>query len=295
MEKTVEIETDTSDADIFADAMANAVPDAPEGDKQPTRDESGRFASPVADVKAEPDKQPDQQEQTGKQAETAEGDGMVPPWRLREIREARDAARRDAEKLSAELDDARRQIAEIRQQAARSETKVEIPDPVVDPTGYQAHFSNALDSRMREMEANFSFRLAHATHKETFEKAYTDMVRRANAGDPSIVRQVMASPDPGENLIRWYKREQTIATVGDDPEAFKAKLLEDALKDEAYLAKAIERAKAMNGGGGNGSSTVRNITKLPPSLNRATGSAVDAAGDDENMSDKALLSTLLRR
>ena len=298
----IENETSISDADIFAGVMADEKHDSVQEERHTPRDERGRFAA------REPDDEPEQhteavnvtphepENQVADKVEHTDRDGMVPSWRLREIREAREAARREADQRAVELEEARRQIAAMQHQMSQINQKpVEVPDPIVDPTGYQTHFSNALDSRMREMEANFSFRLAHTVHKDGFEKAYADMVRRANAGDSSVVRQVMASPDPGESLMRWYKREQTIATVGDDPDAYRAKVLEEALNDEAYLAKAVERIKARGNQSQGIGSSPRNVTKLPPSLSRATGTAVDAIGSDDDMSDKALLSSMLRR
>src|SRR6187551_229913 len=57
----------------------------PQQDGRP-RDEHGRFA------RTEPEPQPEPQQPTAQQADPAGDDGRIPPWRLREMREERDAA-----------------------------------------------------------------------------------------------------------------------------------------------------------------------------------------------------------
>lgn len=287
-----EIATNLSDTDLLKDALSDDVNVADEvaDDGQP-RDEQGRFASRSKDAEPgaeEPPQQPEQhQEKTG--------DGMVPSWRLREIREAREAAQREAERerqersrVEAELNAARFQMQQWQQRQAQPPQ--EIPDPLADPTGYDRHVSFVLDNKLKEMEANFSFRLAHVQHGDTFEKAYSDLLSRVQRGDIGLRNQILSSGDPGASLVSWYKREQTIARVGDDPEAYRSKVLEDALNDEAFLAKVVEKIKGKPAQGSNS----RNITKLPPSLNRATGSPVTTA-DDEGMDDKSLLKSMLQR
>lgn len=291
-----EIETNLSDADLLSDALSNDAPVADEvNDEGQPRDEHGRFAAKVKDDEPEhlaesPPLQPDKSEPSEKG-----NDAMVPSWRLREIREAREAAQREAERerqersrVEAELNAARFQMQQWQQRQAQPPQ--EIPDPLADPTGYDRHVSSMLDNKFKEMEANFSFRLAHVQHGDTFEKAYSDLLSRVQRGDIGLRDQILSSGDPGASLVSWYKREQTIARVGDDPEAYRSKVLEDALNDEAFLAKVVEKIKGKPAQGSNS----RNITKLPPSLNRATGSPVSPA-DDEDMDDKSLLKSMLQR
>lgn len=289
-----EIETNLSDADLLSDALSNEAPVADEAnDEGQPRDEHGRFAPRSKDAEAEatPEEAPQQTEQHQEKT----GDGMVPSWRLREIREAREAAQREAERerqersrVEAELNAARFQMQQWQQR--QSQPPQEIPDPLADPTGYDRHVSSVLDNKLKEMEANFSFRLAHVQHGDTFEKAYSDLLSRVQRGDIGLRNQILSSGDPGASLVSWYKREQTIARVGDDPEAYRSKVLEDALNDEAFLAKVVEKIKGKPAQGSNS----RNITKLPPSLNRATGSPVSPS-DDEDMDDKSLLKSMLQR
>lgn len=294
--KEMETTTELSDAELFADVMNNeaeeTVANDPADDARP-RDEHGRFAS------KQPETKPDAttEDQPPPQAEPHQektGDGMVPSWRLREIREAREAAQREADRerqertrLEAELNAARFQMQQWQQR--QSQEGREAPDPLADPVGYDRHIMSMLETRQKELEANFSFRLAHDRHGEVFEKAYSDLLSRTQRGDLALRNHILASGDPGATLVAWYKREQTIAKVGDDPDAYRNKVLDDALNDEAFLARAAEKIR----GNPSQSQGGRTMTKLPPSLNRTTGSPVSAGNDD--MDDNTFFHSIMQR
>lgn len=246
--------------------------------------EGGKF---VPKDKPEPEKPIPAQAAPEKPGEQkTDQDGQIPSWRHREEAEARRAAERRADEAERTAADFRRRLDELQ----RAQQKpAEIPDPLENPDGYRQHFEQTFDQKLRNLEANFSFRSAHREHKETFEKAYTDMVNRAERGDPSIVRSVMGSSDPGEALVRWYRREQTLSEVGEDPAAYKARVLEEAMKDPAFQSRVIEAVKNANG-----ATRPAQVTQLPPSLARAAGSAVNDASDYDD-SDAGLLKSALRR
>ena len=86
---------DIDDKELFSSAMADdptpdvaeqpaeaPVPETPRQDDR-SRDEHGRFAP----KQAEPEPVP----QAAEQPQEADGDVRIPPWRLREMREERDA------------------------------------------------------------------------------------------------------------------------------------------------------------------------------------------------------------
>lgn len=106
------------------------------------------------------------------------------------------------------------------------------------------------------------------------------MQQRLQSGDVALQQAFISSPDPGEMMINWYKREKTIQTVGPDPEAFLAKALDAALENPEFLARAVEKARGT-------ASTKPTTVKLPPSLSKATASSNsgESAGED---SDAAL-------
>jgi hypothetical protein len=65
------------------------------------------------------------------------------------------------------------------------------------PKGY-------VENKLKTLEQNCSFRIAHDRYGDDFERAYSDMLRLAQGGDPSVVRWVMSTPDPGRAMMLWY-------------------------------------------------------------------------------------------
>jgi hypothetical protein len=125
------------------------------------------------------------------------------------------------------------------------------------------------EQRLRNQEANTSFRLAHRDYGELFEHAYANMIGRAERGDPSVVRQVMASPDPGEAMVRWFKRELTLSKVGDDPDAWFNAQLDERLKDQQFAGSLLTKMRGQAPAASSGAPHVQ----LPPSLNSVAASA----------------------
>ena len=98
----------------------------------------------------------------------------------------------------------------------------------------------------------------------------------------------MSSIDPYGDIMKWHKKQTIFSTIGDDPEAFVERQIEERLKDPTYQAKVLERIR------GTAQSRPSTVTPLPPSINRAT-SAAALSGDDEDESEAGLLQSALRR
>lgn len=230
--------------------------------------------------------------------------GHVPPGRLREANERARAAeverdtlkaafdKREAES-KAQIDLVMREIAALKT-APRTEApkpvepKAEvIPDIFEDPKGFAEHLQkgfqtelNKRDNQLAQQRVETSMAIAHAFHKDTFEKAWS-AVNALNVNDPdarATVQRIYASPNPGEALVGWHKRETTRAEVGDDVVAYRERVAketrESLLKDPEFRKQLIAdmRGEAANGDNGN----PRTITRLPRSLAAAQGSNVGA-------------------
>ena len=262
--------------DVYEAATApEPVAETPEAKEERIRDERGRFA-------AKEEAPPAVEEQPAIEAPKEERADHIPSWRLREETEARRLANERAEANQRRADAALRELEALRQQMNPPKP---IPDQFQDPEAYNAHWQQqnqqlqqSVEQRLRNQEANFSLRLAHMQHGDVFEKAYQELLETAERGDRTAAQAVANSPDPGSTLVNWYKREQALKTVGNDPEAYFQTRLEAALKDPQVLAKAIENAKGM-------ASTQPTQIKLPPSLNKVAGSRADT---DNDTSDGAM-------
>jgi hypothetical protein len=271
----MDTEQENNDQVTDEDMYDAAIEPAPVEEKEDrARDERGRFAAKEEQEEEAPEVEEDEPEQP--QAEKV--DHRIPLTELLNEREKRQAEQRRAES-------ALRELEQLRQQLQPPKPKEAAPDQFQDPEGYNAFWerrlaeqSQTVEQRFRAQEANFSLRLAHMQHGETFEKAYQALLETAENGDRSAAQAVASSPDPGATLVNWYKREQTLREVGSDPNAYVQKKLEEALNDPQFLAKALEKAKGV-------ASAQPTQVKLPPSLNKAASAK---SGGDNDTSDAGM-------
>ena len=287
-----------SDAELFRSAMtpepapAETKPEAPAPDKtaqpqpeagEPMRDERGRFASPQPTEPVKPAAPPAE-------------DQIPPSHRWKEMREELEAERKARREMEFALYDQQQRQRAMQEQLAKAQPQKpeQIPDIISDPQAYHAYVENKFNSNLRTMEQNFSFRLAHQQHGDTFEQAYGEMISRAERGDPSVARAVMQSPDPGQAMMNWYRQATNLARLGNqDPETWASKVwLSEKLKDPKFQGQLLEQirgsvnAQPQAQGGG--------PVDLPPSLNRLAAAApVTAANGD--MSDSSLFDFAFRQ
>jgi hypothetical protein len=264
------IETDPVEAEESDEAT---VEDAPVVEEGRQRDEFGRFVAKEQPTEAAPI----EPEQT---KPVEEKDHRIPLMELLNEREKRQAEQRRAEALAQE-------IAILRQQV-QPQQQPQIPDQFADPDQYNAFWMHQIQNvqaqfqqQLRAVQAENSLARAHERYGDVFEKGYQEVLDRAAQGDREAAQKIASSPNPGEAIVQWYKREQTLQQVGTDPQAYAQKILEDALSNPEFLAKALEKAKGV------AQQQPNQQIKLPPSLNKAT-SAGTRQSDTDPMSDAAL-------
>lgn len=249
----------------------------------------------VEKEEAEPETPEAKADETEKPDTTAEQDksGLIPSWRLREETEAKNAAIRERDADRAERAKLAERLAKLEKPTEQKAD--EPPDPLIDPQAYAKWQDQRLDTRLRQERGELSMRYTRKANPEVFDKAYAAINEAMSKGDRLSQLRIYNSPDPGEELIAWYKEAETRREVGNDPATYKARVLEEALKDPTYLAKAIAAAKVSAGAPAQTNGDARPVVKLPPSL---TGAArADAASmnsDDNDVSDEGLMSYALR-
>jgi hypothetical protein len=282
-----------SDADVFQEAVAvepKVETEAPEKEQaeevqaERDRDEKGRFVAkdkdeevgdepaPVAEAALE-----EAPVETPK--EEKKQDHRIPLTELLNEREKRQNAERQREAYEQEL-------SQLRQQMQALQQPKEPIDIFANPEAYTQSIEQQMGEKLRAMEANFSLRLAHNKHGEVFTEAFQEVMQRP-LSDP-MRQQVINSSDPGETLVSLYQRERTYKEVGTDPAAYKAKILEDALKDPSFLAQAMQTARQTAGA----QPKPNNKIDLPPSLNKVASAN---SGDDNDDSDGSVFSYAIGR
>jgi hypothetical protein len=207
---------------------------------------------------------------------------QVPSWRVREINEEKRALAEKVAALEAERLQWQRQQQAPRTEPA-AEVKVEEPDPLLDPKGYKDFVLNQTREIILNERREASLQNAHKVYKEEFTEAYAAAQK---AVDPALRALMQQSRDPGETLIQWHREQKTKAEVGNDLAAFRQREQERLLSDPAFLAKAIEKARAAAQPAAQPGT--RPAVSLPPSLTRATNASGEASADDNDTSDEGL-------
>lgn len=281
-----DVENELNDAELFNDAMTETPVETPEPEiaavEQPAleqpRDEQGKFAAkdePAPEIEAE-------------KPTVDDNAPLVPSWRVREINEEKRTLAEKVAKFETEQSQWQREQQELRtrlaalEKPAQPKAEAQKPDPLLDPEGYEAYLEKRFEDRLLSERRESSLQQAHRTYKGEFEEAYAAAQKQV---DPVLQTMMQNSRDPGETLVQWHREQKTKAEVGNDPNAWLEKKLEERLNDPAFLAKAMERARGVASPQTNGKPNVQ----LPPSLNnasRANASLVSA--DDNDDSDEAL-------
>lgn len=258
-------------------------PEAAQAAEQPPRDDKGRFVAK---------EQPEQPAAEVKPAPPEEKPEGIPSWRLKEEADARREAMQRAEQAERSAWEFQRQIAELQKQVQQiNQPKQEPVDWFQDPTAALKQQLSPIEQQFQALQSNLVLRASKAEAiaaygRETvvqMEEAVGQAMRSGHPDMAMLSHQMRQSDDPVGVAMKWYQQDKLLKDTGGDLEKFKAKVLEDALKDPSWQAKAIELAR----GQAAGQSTARPNIQLPPSLNRAPGSG-GSTPDDNDMSDAAL-------
>lgn len=249
--------------------------------------------------------------------EVPEPTGRIPPGKLREANERARAAEAALEAFKAEqakagdnktlterLDAVTRELADLRRAPPVAPRPVEPPKPEVipdifeDPKGFAEYMQKGFQAELSKRDAQLanqrvenSMAIAHAFHKDTFEKAFAaiNTLNVNNPEDRAVVQRIYSSPNPGEALVGWHKRNETLSRVGNDPDKFEENIRnqtrEALMKDPEFIKQIVAAARGEAARGDNGSP--RTITRYPKSLNGASGSNLGAERGDPHRYDNS--------
>lgn len=270
-----------TDEELFSDANSDDAP-AEEVIAEPTPEPEVQPEQPLAEAP----EAPEAPVATDPPARTPVDDNapQVPSWRVREINEEKRQIAAENERMKAELAQLRQaQPPQPRQQPQPAAAPAR-PDPLLDPEGY----ANAIRQELREERLNEqredSLLRAREANQSEFDEAYAAAQK---AVDPALKARMQSSRDPGKTLIEWHREQKTRAEVGTDLNAFRQREQERLLSDPAFLAKAIEKARAAAQPATQPGKTP-SATSLPPSLTRATNASTITSADDDDVSDSGL-------
>ena len=274
------------------------------------RDERGRFrakSSEIPSAEADQTTQDSNPEEAGSSDPTSpqqktsdeedDARGHIPSWRLREEKEARRAeqkAREEAEHAArtyqAQATQFQQAVVALQQQIHQLQNPQKKPEPVdifQDPDAFVGSWEQKLVAQeqsfhrqLRQMRLENNLSIAAMVHKEDFQPAYEAFTATVEAGDRALAQRVFASSDPGGAMVAWHREQRTLKEIGTDPNAYLERKLEEKLKDPAFLAKALEAAKAQaigqpaaSAAPGQPATRPNTVVKRPPSLSGVPGGA----------------------
>lgn len=266
-----------SDEELFKSALSNDTPEVAEQVTEErvdtrARDEQGRFVE-----KTEPEPKPEPEAQA-KPAEPKE-EAIVPSWRLKEIREERDA-------LRAQLAQFQRQAPPKPPEPVAKPDIFEKPDEFVRSNVQEA--LSPLEQRLSTAIETMSRNFAISQHgEERIGEAYSALDQAAKRGDPqalAVVAAVKQSNDPYGDIARWYAGNEASL----NPDAFFERKLTERLQDEKFKGELMQKLQPAPE-----EAPTKPVFRIPPSLNRAASAAaaMDEGGD---LSNESLFSNALR-
>ena len=233
-------------------------------------------------------------------AEEPQAPHNVPLNALLEERERRQAVQRQFEEMQQQMQ--QREAWEAEQQRLAYEAQ-NAPDVFENPEYYQQTIPQ-LQQTVQQLQAqlqqsqrvayfqqakangDMGIKFARMQDPETFDSAWAMLEKKTmQEGDGSwrqhLLQTAAAGGDPGQELINLYKKASVQERVGEDPDAFFEKTLEEKLSDETFMNKLVER---LQGQGNAAPVSGRSEVRLPPSINKAGGagtSPVRGATDAE--------------
>ena len=250
-------------------------------EKTPEQLQAEMFAAAQMNPEPEPEPQPAPAPEPAPPPAPAptEPEATIPSWRLREESEARRIAENNARQLADRL-------AAIEASLRREEKPpdfFENPDQAAQALLLRTLEPFAAETRkqlmyMGRMMAN----QVHGVDKvQEAEKAFIE-AKNNESLDVAEYEKVVTSANRYDEVVKWHRNRQALATVGDDPSAWFDKELANRMADPAFVAKMLEGVR-----GGTAAQKPTDV-RLPPSLSRSTATSNNGVGALGDMSDKSL-------
>jgi hypothetical protein len=237
-----------AEAPVNDDALFNAITSRePPAAENPTTETQPASQAPAAAAPAVT--QPAAQQPVA--ASPAQSEPAIPPARLREEAEARRAAERERDEMRGHMASLQRQLEQLRQPAQPQQP----PDIFENPTEAIRHqVGSQVGPQFDEMKGTIltlTRELANVRHTpevvDTAEAAFMKAIQDRTL-DAADYHKVVSSPNRYAAAVEWHKRQQVLAEVGNDPAAYRQRTLDEALKDPAFLARALEASRAAASG-----------------------------------------------
>lgn len=253
-------------------------------------DDTALFSSVV-----ESDQQPATPEPVVQQQPDPQPEPAIPPSRLREEADAR----RKAEGEAAELRGRLAAYEQRQQPKAEPQQQKPIPEPW-DP-GYTEYVQNLAREQAEQRYAPQMLALAKDSAIARFSEEKVTAAEQAfmqayqsRTLDQADYDRVANAPNRYAAAVAWHQNQIVRQEVGNDPTAYKTRVLDEALKDPEFQKRVIEAARTQAQAAGNViAQPARPQAQSLPSLNKIGAVALPDSGNDA--SDAELFASTTRR
>lgn len=213
----------------------------------------------------------------------------IPPSVLRESNERARSAER-------ERDEMRGRLAAYEQSQRQPQQPQVAPEIWDDPNGAIRHVVGPQFEQFNQMFLAQARELAEVRHTpekvSQAEQAFMAAMNNRSL-DQADYQRVVNSPNRYAAAVQWHQRQAVLSEVGNDPEAYKARVLEEAAKDPAFQKRVMDAARGLAQQTGN---VVNRSIPNTPSLGRIGSSALPTGQAQSDVSDDELFqSTTSRR
>lgn len=281
-----------SEADIYASANEPVEQDLPK--QQPERAQAQEQPTPnLGQIPSEGEGGQPAQEVPQTEAPAPKPPVMVPVAEVQAQRERRHKAEADLAAREREMAEMRGQMSALQQMFQRQGQPQATPeppktfDPFADPEGFTDHraeqvFKQQLDPFVQQQQRmaqvlDFNNRMiAEQVHTKDAVKAAEEAFNTAAARreiDPMEHARVNNSPNPYAAAVEWHRRQQTLSTVGNDPNKWFEEQLQQRLSSDPEFQKSVfDRLQGQAQAVAPGSGRAPVFTGLP-SVNNASGAS----------------------
>lgn len=151
-----------------------------------------------------------------------------------------------------------------------------------DPDGFVANLSTDLEQKFNRKFVNADLQRTHRLEGDKFMTAYTELTTRGKT-DPAVAAEMIRinqSATPGLDIMAWHQKQEAERAIGGDPAKFVEKtrqeMRDELAKDPEFLRSLGLQPAAPDQGGRQqqapqGDQSPRHVTRLPKSLNGASG------------------------
>jgi hypothetical protein len=203
---------------------------------QETTQEQATQAPEVSEAEATTEQQPEVHE--GER--TAEGGKQAPIGAIRQA-EREKATKRyteqvaDFDKRLAETNAAwDRRFTQLLETVKPKAEPQPAPDMFENPSAFVRNELNGPMTEMRQVLMHNSRLIAEQRHTEEAVSAADAAFSEAHATgklDPAEAQRVLSSPNIYDAAVRWHRRQQAQAEIGDDPAAYKERLRKELMAE----------------------------------------------------------------